>query len=246
MTLLALSFVAGVLTVAAPCILPLLPIIIGGAIVESAKDSVQRQWVRPLIITASLVVSVVAFSLLIKATTLLLDVPQEVWQAVSGLLVASLGLYYVWPNGWEKLAVALGIQARSNQTLGKASRQKGVLGAIALGAALGPVFSSCSPTYALIVAAILPASFAEGLAYLVVYAVGMGATLLFIAYIGQGFVMKLRWLSDPNGWFKRLVGALFIIVGLLVFFGLDKKVQTFVLDQGWYAPISNLEESLRR
>jgi cytochrome c-type biogenesis protein len=244
MTLLILSFIAGVLTVAAPCILPLLPIIIGGSLLEAKKDEPSRAWLRPLVIAGSLTVSVITFTLLIKGTTALLGVPQITWQVISGIIVLLLGLYYSWPHGWELLSSKSGLFKGSNAVLGKAYARKGFTGAILIGAALGPVFSSCSPTYALIVATVLPASFAQGFLYLLAYALGMSATLLSIAYLGQSFITKLRWLSNPNGWFKRIVGILFILVGIMVIFGLDKKLQTYVLDRGWYNPISNLEQRL--
>jgi cytochrome c-type biogenesis protein len=245
MALLVLSFIAGVLTVAAPCVLPLLPVIIGGAVVDAAKDKPTRQWLRPALIAASLAVSVVAFSLAIKGTTALLGVPQGVWQILSGVIVALLGVYFLWPHLWEVIALKLGVANRSNAALGKAYQRRGWAGTILIGAALGPVFSSCSPTYALIVATILPASFGQGLAYLVAYALGMSVTLLLIAYVGQAFVARLRWLANPNGWFKRVVGVLFIFVGLAVILGLDKDLQAFVLERGWYDPISGLEQRLR-
>lgn len=245
MALLVLSFIAGVLTVAAPCVLPLLPVIIGGAVVDAAKDRPERQWLRPVLIAVSLAISVVIFSLAIKGTTALLGVPQAVWQILSGVIVALLGVYFLWPHLWEVFALKLGIVSRSNAALGKAYQRRGWTGTILIGAALGPVFSSCSPTYALIVATILPASFGQGLAYLVAYAFGMSATLLLIAYLGQAFVARLRWLAKPNGWFKRVVGTAFILVGLAVVFGLDKDLQTFILEQGWYDPISDLEQRLR-
>lgn len=258
MALLILSFIAGVLTVAAPCVLPLLPVIIGGSLLKPKGDSgdesgseadhgkPEEQWLRPLVIAASLAISVIIFTLLIKATTALLGVPQVVWQLVSGVIVLLLGLYYLWPHVWTKLSAKSGLFNQSNAVLGKAHQRKGLLGAMLIGAALGPVFSSCSPTYALIVATVLPVSFAQGLLYLTAYALGLAVTLLLIAYVGQSFVRKLRWLSNPNGWLKRTIGILFIIVGLTVIFGLDKKAQSYVLEQGWYDGISNLEERLRR
>lgn len=244
MVLLMLSFIAGVLTVAAPCILPLLPVIIGGSLLEASKDEAKKQWFRPLVIAGSLAVSIILFTLLIKATTALLGVPQVVWQIISGVIVLLLGLYYIWPHGWEKLSAKTGFFNSSNAALGKAYKAKGLIGTICIGAALGPVFSSCSPTYALIVATVLPVSFAQGLLYLTAYALGMSATLLLVAYLGQSFVSKLGWLSNPNGWFKHFIGALFIVVGITVAFGLDKKIQAYVLEQGWYDPISNLEKRL--
>jgi hypothetical protein len=81
-------------------------------------------------------------------------------------------------------------------------------------------------------------------AYLSFYALGLAAALLIIAVIGQSAARKLRWLSDPAGWFRRTIGVLFIIVGVVVVFGLDRKFQAFVLDQGWYDPIIRLEQRL--
>jgi cytochrome c-type biogenesis protein len=243
-TLLALSLVAGVLTVAAPCILPLLPVIIGGSLIGGQND-IRRQWVRPLVIATSLAVSVIVFSLLIKTTTLLLGVPQQVWQIASGVLVLIIGVHYLWPQLWERFSASTGLFSKSNITLGRVSKQRGLMGAVLIGAALGPVFSSCSPTYALIVATILPVSFSEGLLYLAAYAVGMSATLLLVAYVGQAFTSKLQWVSRPGSWFTRVVAVLFILVGVMVIFGFDKAIQAFVLEQGWYDPISNLEKQFK-
>jgi cytochrome c-type biogenesis protein len=103
MALLVLSFIAGVLTVAAPCILPLLPVVIGGALVDNQAQKASRQWIRPLVIAASLALSIIIFTLLLKATTVLLGVPQLVWQIAAGAIVALLGLHFVWPRLWEKV-----------------------------------------------------------------------------------------------------------------------------------------------
>lgn len=244
MTLLILSFVAGVLTVAAPCILPILPVIIGGSLLEAGKDKLEKQWIRPLIIAVSLAVSVIGFTLLIKATTALLGVPQFVWQTISGLIVLLLGINFVWPHWWDAFSVKTGLSNKSNAVLGKAYESNGFSSAVLIGVSLGPVFSSCSPTYGLIVATVLPSSFGQGLLYLVAYALGMSATLLLVAYLGQVFVTKLRWMSNPEGWFKRAIGIVFITVSLIVIFGFDKKLQTYILDRGWYDPIGNLERRL--
>lgn len=241
MALLILSFIAGVLTVAAPCILPLLPIIVGGSVVG---DTNRRQWYRPLVIATSLAVSVILFTLLLKATTTLLGVPQMVWSVISGVIVLLLGLNLLFPAAWEKLMIATRLPINSNKLLGKTLGQNGFGKDILTGAALGPVFSSCSPTYALIVAAVLPESFGKGLLYLTAYALGLASILLLVAIAGQAAVQKLGWLSDPNGWFRRVMGILFIIVGLAVLFGLDKKFQTYVLENGWYDPILRLEQRL--
>jgi cytochrome c-type biogenesis protein len=238
MTLLILSFIAGILTVTAPCVLIFLPVILGGSVVG------KRSMRRPLVITASLVVSVVAFTLLLRATTTFLGIPQIVWQLLSGIVVILLGLHYLGVPIWERFTGLLHLPQLANKELSKASRQQGNGGAILTGAALGPVFASCSPTFAFIVAAVIPADFILGLIYLVVYAFGMAVTLLAVAYLGQAILGKLRALNNPKGWLPRVIGVIFIVVGLTIVTGLDKSVQTFVLQQGWYDPITTFENNL--
>lgn len=237
---LALALAAGALTVAAPCVLPLLPVIVGGAIVRGG-DERRARW-RPYVIAASLAVSVVLFTLLLKATTALLGVPPQVWQAISGGIVILLGVDLLFPSLWDRLSIALGLQSRSAAMLDRSVSRQSLGGDILTGAALGPVFSSCSPTYALIVAAVLPVSFAEGFAYVVAYAIGLAAMLLLVALLGRSLVRRLGWLADPRGWFRRVVGIVFIVVGVAVVAGLDKQLQALILDLGWYEPIAQLEE----
>ena len=126
--LLLLSFVAGVLTVAAPCVLPLLPVIVGGSIVRTDTDAAvaERQWYRPVIIAASLAVSVVVFTLLLKATTAFLGIPQFVWQVIAGGILVIFGLTLVFPRLWEHVMAATGLQNRANAALDRSHRRGGV------------------------------------------------------------------------------------------------------------------------
>ncbi|MEX0748954.1 MAG: cytochrome c biogenesis protein CcdA [Candidatus Saccharimonadales bacterium] len=247
MGLFLLSFLAGILTVLAPCILPLLPIVLGGSLSsdsETGAKSTPR--IRVLVIIGSLAISIIVFSLLLKATTALLGIPQELWQIISGGIITIFGLFMLFPALWVKLISRTGLYGSSNQALGRGYLQSDLKGGMVMGLALGPVFNSCSPTYALIVATILPVSFLEGLIYLVAYTIGLCLMLLLITLLGTKFVTKLGWLSDPQGWFHRIVAGLFILVGLFIIFGVDKDIQTYVLDKGWYDPVSGLEERLRR
>lgn len=240
--LLVAALGAGVLTVAAPCVLPMLPVIIGGT---AARDDGIRSASRPLLIALGLVVSVVGFTLLLKASVALLGVPQAVWQVISGLLVALVGLTLAAPGLWDRLSIATGLGARAGRALDTTARRGGPVGDLLLGAALGPAFSSCSPTYALIVAAVLPVSFGEGVAAIIAYAVGLAATLVTIGWLGGRAARRLGWLSRPDSRFRRAIGVLMIVIGIAVAAGLDRIAQTWILDQGWYGPIEGAERWLR-
>lgn len=237
MTLLIISFISGVLTVLAPCILPLLPIIIGGSVTDTHSK------LKPYIITASLAVSVIVFTLVLKASTIFIDIPQSTWSYISGGILIILGLIIAIPEIWEKLPGLARMNSSSQQFLNQGMQKQSYWGDIMMGAALGPVFSSCSPTYFVILASILPASFALGMVYLLAYTAGLSLILLLIALIGQKFVHKLEWAANPKGWFKRGLGILFLLVGLSVAFGADKKFEAWLLDIGIF-DITAVEQKL--
>ncbi len=255
------AVVAGVLTTLAPCVLPLLPVIVGGslAVAGDADDRTDgadggvstlvrtRRTARrrALVITASLGVSVVAFTLLLRASTALIGVPPEVWQWVSGGLLVGLGLVALFPGLWERVSMRLDLQGRSSARLGAARRREGVLGAVLTGAALGPVFTSCSPLYGYVIVTVLPADLGYGLVLLLGYALGLCGTLLAVALVGQRLVRRLGWAVDPHGRFRRVLGAVFVAVGVLVLTGWMKGLETWLIEHSPVQPW-NLDRSFIR
>lgn len=224
MFLLFGAFIAGIITVLAPCVLPLLPIIIGGSIGDE-----KRNHIRPLIVAASLAISLILFTLLLKATTLLINVPPQAFVYASGGILVGLGLLGLFPVAYETVIAKLNLQSKTQVLMSQGfKRRQTWLGPVIIGAALGPVFSSCSPVYAYIIATILPVNFGQAFAYIVAYVLGLSLILLLIGYVGQRLVQKLRWASNPSGWFQRAIAIIFIVVGLLVISGYDKRLQTWV------------------
>ncbi len=236
MSLLLLSFLAGILTVLAPCVLPLLPVIIGGSVQGARKRN-------PYIITASLAVAIVLFTLFLKWSTLFINIPQGVWNTISGIILIAFGLISLFPRVWENLNVRFGFSNKSDELLHESSVSASRWSDVLIGLSLGPVFSSCSPTYFLILATVLPRSFATGLACLIAYAIGLSLVLLLVSVLGQRFIKKARWAVNPNGWFKRGLGVIFVLVGLLIFTGVNTALQAKLAANGFY-PGSGLESSL--
>ena len=236
MLFLLISFIAGVLTVLAPCILPLLPVIIGSSVQGGSNK-------RAYTVIGSLVVSVVLFTLLIKVSTVFLDIPQETWKYLSAGILGLLALTYIFRSLWDRLSFVGKLSTKSNKALGKGFQKNTFLGDIVAGSALGPVFSTCSPTYFVILATVLPASFVLGMVYLTSYALGLGLVLLAISLLGQKFADKLGVLADPEGKFKKIIGAMFLLVAIAIATGFDKKIETAVLNSGYF-DITKLEQKL--
>jgi len=226
MGLLFGAFIAGILTVLAPCVLPLLPVIIGGSVSGDASN--KR---RPLIIAVSLAVSIILFTLLLKATAVLINIPPSLLTDISGGIIILLGLATLFPTVYQTFILKIGIETKAQETLSKGARSKNkILGSILIGAALGPVFSSCSPVYAYILATVLPVSFGNAMVYLISYALGLSTILLIISHFGQRAVKKMKFASNPRGWFQRTLGIIFIIVGLLIATGYNQQFQVWVSD----------------
>jgi thiol-disulfide isomerase/thioredoxin len=137
------------------------------------------------------------------------------------------------PRQWERVSIKFNLilSRKSNKLLAEGVKKESFTGDIIIGASLGPVFSSCSPTYFVILATVLPQSFATGLIYLIAYSIGLSLALLLIAKLGQKLVGRLEGVSDPEGWFKKTLGAIFLLVGIFVASGLDKNVQTYLIEK---------------
>jgi len=264
------ALVAGILTTLAPCVLPLLPVIVGGSVasqpppgsgiggqggvvggpaqlpgglsggagsspggtaaaVATTPTKLRQRYRGPLIITASLGASIMVFTLLLKATTSLIGIPTYVWEWVSGTLLIVLGIVALFPKLWERISAALQLQARSTKRLSSARATQGTGGLVLTGAALGPVFTSCSPLYGYVIVTVLPAEPIYGLTLLVAYVVGLCGTLLAISILGQRAVRGARWVADPDGWFRRGLGAVFIAIGVLVLTGWMKDIETWLI-----------------
>ncbi|MGL5909954.1 MAG: cytochrome c biogenesis protein CcdA [Phycicoccus sp.] len=230
---LAGAVLAGALTTLAPCALSLLPVVVGGSVAGASDGAATR---RALVITASLGVSVFAFTLALKATTALIDVPPEVWKWFSGGLLVLLGVTQLLPGAWDRVSIAMGLSSGSARGLSAAGRRGGLGGAVLTGAALGPVFTSCSPLFAYLVVTVLPAEPGRGLVLLTGYVAGLVAVLLAVAVAGQRLVRRLRWAADPHSWFRRGLGALFVVLGVLIATGLMQDVEVWVLENSPVAP----------
>jgi peptide methionine sulfoxide reductase msrA/msrB len=226
MTLFLIAFLAGALTVLAPCILPMLPVVIGSSLMGRSRYT-------PYIVIASLSLSIVIFTYALKVSTVFITIPTSFWGYISGGVVALFGLTLAFPTLWDKVPGVRWLGQSSNRLVGEGYRERSVKGDIVIGAALGPVFSTCSPTYLLILATVLPASFILGTVYLLAYVAGLALVLLLIAYYGDRLTRKLLPLADSRGWAKRIIGVVLLIVGLGIMSGYDKKFETWLIDNGF-------------
>ncbi len=226
--LLFVSFLAGVLTVLSPCVLPLLPVVVGGSLAamqQSPGSGGGRSWKRAVTVTLALGVSVFAFTLLLKVSTLFIAVPEGVWNWISGGILFLVGIFFLFPHLWDLIPGAARANRDSTKLMSSGFMRQTFWGDVVVGAALGPVFSTCSPTYFIVLASVLPVSLAAGIADILAYILGLCLFLLVLSVAGQALLERLHVAADPNGWFRKILGLLFVAIAVLIVTGTLARVE---------------------
>src|SRR5437764_9218330 len=98
---LVLALLAGVVTIAAPCTLPMLPILLGASVGQTSKA-------RPVMIALGFVLSFSLVALALSAITRAFDFDPNVLRSAAAILLVAFGLLMIWPTPFEWLSVRLG------------------------------------------------------------------------------------------------------------------------------------------
>ena len=201
---LALALLAGVVTIAAPCTLPMLPILLGASVGQTGK-------LRPAMIAAGFVMSFSATALALTAITRIFDFDPNSLRTTATVLLLGFGLLMIWPRPFEFLSVRLNGLIGSGPAGSAASRQ-GNLGGFVLGTTLGLVWTPCAgPVLGSILTVIATSTdTAWASVLLVVYAMGAAIPMLAIAYGGQAVTTRVRSIAAISPRLQQGFGAIVI------------------------------------
>ena len=220
-----LAFVAGNLSILSPCVLPILPIVLGTA------ASSHRQ--GPLALAAGLSLSFVAIGLILATAGHSIRLDADRLRYVAAALIVVVGVVLLLPPLQARLAAAAG--PIGNWTDGKLAteRTNGLAGQFWVGLLLGAVWSPCvGPTLG--AASLLAAQGKDlGQVALTMFTFGVGAALPLLALGWLSRETMVRWrvtlLSAGSG-LKSVLGLLFVIIGLLTITGADKKLEAVLVE----------------
>lgn len=227
MSLIALSLLAGILTILAPCVLPLLPVIIGGSIMDGRKS-------RPWIIIASFAVSVVFFTLIIKILVDQIGLYPETLTTISASILIIFGIVLLFPQLRWKIMHITGLERKTSQTSNTFSSGKSIKDDIILGAVLWPLFNTCSPTFIVLVSNILPVDFMTGLINILAYILWLVLVLSIVAYGGRAAISRLKRAAKPNSSIKKVIAIILILVGTAILMWWHKTAEAWMIQHGFY------------
>jgi cytochrome c biogenesis protein CcdA/thiol-disulfide isomerase/thioredoxin len=211
--LVGVAFVAGVVTAISPCVLPVLPIVLAGGATGGRR--------RPYAIVAGLVASFTAFTLAATALLSALGLPDDLLRNIAIGVVLLVGVSLLMPPVGR-------LVERPFQALGR--HQPGDAGGgFLLGASLGLLFTPCAgPVIAAVAVLAATSRFSvESVLVTLAYALGAGVVLLLFALAAQSG-MNLQGLRRRAPQLRPALGALIAGAAVLMIFGLDLKLATYV------------------
>jgi cytochrome c-type biogenesis protein len=225
MTGIGLALLAGLLSTLSPCVLPLIPIVIGTALGEHRHG--------PIALAAGLALSFVAIGLFVATAGFAAGLDQAVFRAVAAVLMIAIGAALLVPRLQYRLAAATGPIANWAQGSFGALSPHGLRGQFLIGLLLGAVWTPCvGPTLG---AASLLAAQSENLGgvalTMLVFGVGAALPLLAIGMLSREALARWRGrlLSIGSGG-RMLMGVAFVALGVLVLAGFDKQIEAFLVD----------------
>ncbi|WP_439364884.1 cytochrome c biogenesis CcdA family protein [Bradyrhizobium sp. DASA03005] len=214
---LLFALLAGILTIAAPCTLPMLPILLGASIGHSSQ-------LRPAMISLGFVVSFSAVALALGALTHLFDFDPNVLREAASILLLGFGLLMLWPAPFEWLSIRLnGWLALGNSS---SAQREGALGGLILGTTLGLVWTPCAGPVLGSILTLVATSKNLGWAgtLLVAYAIGAAIPMLAIAYGGQAATTRVRSLARISPRLQQGFGVVVIGFAVAAYFQYDTLI----------------------
>ena len=220
-----LSFAAGGLSTLSPCVLPLIPILLGSAMAENK--------LAPMALGSGLALSFAVTGTALASLWQVFDIDPGILRMGSAILLIVFGLMLLSARLQQRFASATTGIGNAGNTLAASLNPEGLRGQFMLGLLLGIAWSPCvGPTLGV---AIGLASQGQQLAQvaLVMLLFGLGAALPIIG-LGmlsrqgmQKFRGKLLLLGGKG---KQLLGMLVLALGIMMLTGTDKLVEAALLE----------------
>jgi len=223
--LLVFAFLAGFVTILAPCIWPVLPIVL-----SSAAEG--RGHKRPLGITLGVIISFAVFTLTVSTLVRVFHLDANILRLIAVVIIASLGLMMIFPALYSKFEILV---TKLSNVFGIKGTREGndFWPGFITGLSLGIVWSPCAgPILATI--ATLAATGKVNIDVILVtiaYVIGVGIPLFAFAYGGQKLISKLKNVSQYTGKIQQVFGVIMILAAWAILTNYDQTLQLALINK---------------
>lgn len=222
---LGLSLAAGSLTTLSPCVFPILPLVVGGA--------VQTNRFAPVAMGVGMATSFALIGLLLGALGPVLDIDAESVRQFGAVLLVAFGAVMVVPSLNQRFTeLVMPIASTANSASARLDSGS-IVGALMLGGLLGIVWSPCSgPLLASALTLVASEGGAtRGAMILGLFGIGAAIPLVAVAYASRhGFSRVKTWVLGRIDAIKKGFGLLIGLTGIAILTGADKWLEARVVD----------------
>jgi cytochrome c biogenesis protein CcdA/thiol-disulfide isomerase/thioredoxin len=234
MILLIFAFLAGIVTILSPCILPILPIVLSGTVSGDKK--------RPYGIILGFILSFTFFTLFLTTIVRLTGIPTNTLRIIAGIVLMLFGLSLLVPafqTYIEKLFTKLSVFAP------KANPHAGFWGGFVIGLTIGVVWTPCVGPILASVIALAATSQVTATTFLITltYSIGTAIPMFLIMYGGRNLLKKAPWLTQNTPAIQKAFGILMIIFSLAIFTNVDLQLEAYLASTPYGADLTQLENN---
>jgi len=223
LVLLFFAFLAGFVTILAPCIWPLLPIVL------SASSGAGKR--RPLGITLGVMTSFTVFTLSIAYLEKIFPLDPNVLRMLAVIVIGLLGLSMMIPSLGARFEILINDLLRPFQNRLKV-KGNGFSAGYATGFSIGLVWAPCAGPILATVATLAATQAVDFRVVLITlaYVTGLGIPLFFLSVAGSTWFSRMRKINKYTGIVQQVFGFVMIVAAALIYTNYDKTLQVKILN----------------
>ncbi len=219
---IVLALLAGMVTVAAPCILPMLPILLGTSVGQTSRA-------RPVFIALGFTLSFSALALVFGLFSSAFDLDQDTLRNAAIVMLMGFGVLMIWPQPFLRLTTGLSGVLNRVSAIGDGAG-RGKLGGLVLGMTLGAAWTPCAgPVLGSILTLVATSRDVGRTALLLLaYAAGAGLPMLAIAYGGQYVTTRVRTIARYSHRLQQAFGLLIVLTAVAMYYQYDTLITVWL------------------
>lgn len=218
------GLLAGLLSTLSPCVLPILPILLGSATAAHPR--------APLALAGGLALSYAVIGTLIASLGASIGLDATIFRNVGAVILGVLGLVLMSTSLQQRFATATSGIGDAGNNLISSLNLNGLGGQFVIGLALGVVWSPCvGPTLGAAIVLASQGSHLPQVALLMgIFGVGAALPVIILAYLSRTVMMKVRGsLMQAGKTGKLILGFIMLAIAAMILFGADKPLESWLV-----------------
>ncbi len=221
--LICFAFLAGVVTILSPCILPILPIILSSTI--GGKETGKA---RPTGVVIGFILSFTFFTLFLSTIVKISGISSDILRTISVFVIAGLGISFLIPRFQQIIEQLF---SKLSRLLPRGNVKPGFGPGLLIGFSLGLLWTPCvGPILASVISLAISGTVTLD-AFIITFAYSLGTAIpMFLIMIGgQTILRKVPWLLANTAQIQKAFGVLMIVTAVGIFYNVDRALQTYIL-----------------